>query len=102
VEFRRSEPKLLPLAGESWAAPLSLEHRPDESVLVAETAALIALAVARLPAQQRMVVVLRVWNEMPYSQIAEVVHCTEATVRSHMHHALTALRKYLEPRLRDD
>lgn len=56
-------------------------------------------AVAVLPPQQRSVVVLRVWNAMSYAEIAEVAGCTEATVRSHMHHALAAMRKYLEPRL---
>jgi DNA-directed RNA polymerase specialized sigma24 family protein len=37
---------------------------------------------------------------MSYAQIAETVGRTEATVRSHMHHGLATLRKYLEPRLR--
>jgi RNA polymerase sigma-70 factor (ECF subfamily) len=55
--------------------------------------------VAQLPAQQRAVVVLRVWDGLSYAEIAEAVGRTEATVRSHMHHGLTALRKYLEPRL---
>ena len=45
-------------------------------------------------------VVLRVWQGMSYAEIAETVGRTEATVRSHMHHGLAALRKYLEPRLR--
>jgi RNA polymerase sigma factor (sigma-70 family) len=53
--------------------------------------------VTRLPPQQRAVVVLRVWEGLPYARIAEIVGRTEATVRSHMHHGLAALRKHLEP-----
>ena len=43
---------------------------------------------------------LRVWEGMSYAEIAETLGRAEATVRSHMHHGLAALRKYLEPRLR--
>jgi RNA polymerase sigma factor (sigma-70 family) len=73
---------------------------PEDTLVATETAALVATAVARLPLQQRTVVVLRIWNDMAYADIALAVGCTEATVRSHMHHGLAALRKYLEPRLR--
>ena len=51
--------------------------------------------------QQRTVVVLRVWDGLSYAEIAELVGKQEATVRSHMHHGLAALRKYLEPRLQE-
>ena len=51
------------------------------------------------PAQQRVVVVLRLWQGLSYREIADTVGRTEATVRSHMHHGLIGLRKYLEPRL---
>ena len=36
---------------------------------------------------------------LSYARIAEIVDCTEATVRSHMHHGLAALRKQLEHKL---
>ena len=82
-----------------WA-PTSAVPSPEESAVATETAALVAAAVTLLPPQQRAVVVLRVWQGMSYAEIAETVGRTEATVRSHMHHGLAALRKYLEPRLR--
>jgi RNA polymerase sigma-70 factor (ECF subfamily) len=82
-----------------WA-PASAVPSPEESAVATETAALVAAAVTLLPAQQRAVVVLRVWEGLSYAEIAEAVGRTEATVRSHMHHGLAALRKYLEPRLR--
>ncbi len=72
---------------------------PADAVVAAETADLVGRAVARLPEQQRAVVTLRVWEGLPYARIAEIVECSEATVRSHMHHGLVALRKHLEPRL---
>ena len=42
---------------------------------------------------------LRIWENMPYARIARIVGCTEATVRSHMHLGLKALRSVLAPRL---
>ena len=77
----------------------SPEPSPADTVIATETATLVTAAVAQLPPQQRAVVVLRVWDGLSYAEIAEAVGRTEATVRSHMHHGLTALRKYLEPRL---
>ncbi len=73
---------------------------PVEAAIASETATLVAQAVDLLPAGQRAVVVLRVWNGLAYGEIAEIVECAETTVRSRMFHALAAVRKYLEPRLR--
>lgn len=73
---------------------------PTEAAVAAETARLVANAVARLPAVQRTVVVLRAWNGLSYGEIAEVVDRSQATVRSRMFRALRAMRKYLEPRMR--
>jgi RNA polymerase sigma-70 factor (ECF subfamily) len=89
--------------------PLALEEdplagledaSPADTMVATETAQLVATAVTRLPAQQRAVVAMRIWDGMTYEQIADTIGRTEATVRSHMHLGLAALRKYLEPRLR--
>ena len=54
----------------------------------------------RLPPAQRAVVTMRVWNGLSYHEIAEAVGRSEATVRSHMFHALAAIRRHLEPRMK--
>ncbi|HEY1785601.1 MAG TPA: sigma-70 family RNA polymerase sigma factor [Pirellulales bacterium] len=72
---------------------------PVEAAIELEQARLVADAVARMPAAQRMVLVLRTWNHLSYAEIALVVGRSEATVRSHMFHGLASLRKYLEPRM---
>jgi RNA polymerase sigma-70 factor (ECF subfamily) len=87
-----------PFAEESIPVPAS-GPSPAETAIATETAALVSAAVAELPTQQRAVVALRVWNGLSYAEIAEVVGRTEATVRSHMHHGLVAMRRYLEPRM---
>lgn len=98
ASFRQHALPTADLSDEAGLAPAS-ELSPAERVITQETAAIVSAAVTRLPPQQRAVVVLRVWDGLSYAQIAEVVGRTEATVRSHMHHGLASMRKYLEPRL---
>ena len=72
----------------------SPDPSPTETAIATETAALVTAAVARLAPQQRAVVVLRVWDGLSYSEIAEILGRSEGTVRSNMHHGLAAMRKY--------
>jgi RNA polymerase sigma factor (sigma-70 family) len=52
-------------------------------------------AVATLPYNQRAVVVLRYWADLPESEIAEIVGVRPGTVRTLVARALTTLRKDL-------
>lgn len=72
---------------------------PVQTAIAVETAKLVEQALTRLPAQQRLVVVMRVWNGMKYGEIAEISGAPEATVRSHMLRGLETLRQFLTPRL---
>jgi RNA polymerase sigma-70 factor, ECF subfamily len=92
-----------------WAAGLepapaevviAREPSPAEAAITAESATLVLEAIDQLPAQQRAVLVLRVWNELPFQEIADTLECTPGTARSHMHHALTVLRRHLERKMR--
>lgn len=87
ADFRLKTPRPAPLVGE----PLLIDA-PDAGALLDETARQVAVAVSQLPEQQRAVVALRIWQEMSYAQIAELINCAESTVRSHMSHALATLR----------
>ena len=92
--FRR---RVLPTASLGESDPADGGEAPADRICAAETAAQVSRAVTLLPEQQRTVVVLRIWEELPYARIAEIVGCTEGTVRSHMHHGLAALRQHLQP-----
>jgi RNA polymerase sigma-70 factor (ECF subfamily) len=99
--FRRKDATTLPLdEPDSKLAPVTSSGSPADVAIATETAALVSSAVTRLPQQQRLVVVLRIWDGLSYAEIAEVVGRSEVTVRSHMHHGLAALRQFLEPRLK--
>jgi RNA polymerase sigma-70 factor, ECF subfamily len=78
------------------------ELKPPEAAVAAELQTIVIEAVERLPAQQRAVLVMRIWNELPFDEIAVALGCTSSTARSHMHHGLNVVRKYLEPRMREE
>lgn len=99
ADFRKRRPVLTLDYNEADPAADNPKQSPPDVLVSHETAHLVAQAVAQLPTQQRTVMVLRVWHELPYAEIAAVVGRSEATVRSHMHHGLLALKKILEPRL---
>ena len=74
---------------------------PDERMISRETAELVAEAVSQLPIRQREVVVMRLWNDMSYAEIAAALDRSESTIRTNMSFGLESLRKFLEPRMRE-
>jgi RNA polymerase sigma factor (sigma-70 family) len=55
----------------------------------------LALAIAKLSAEQREVLLLICWAQLSYDQVAEAVSVPTGTVRSRMNHARTKLRAAL-------
>lgn len=53
-------------------------------------------AVAKLPDRQRAAIVLRFYEDRDDAEIAEILGCRRATVRSLVHRALAALRQEID------
>ena len=85
--FRRRE---APVPDPVRTAPAA----PDGTAARAESDAVWALC-ATLPDKQRAAVVLRFYEDLSYAEIAELLHCAEATARSHVHRALASLKTTL-------
>src|SRR3989442_989416 len=68
-------------------------HDPVDTIGRERTLKRLWEAVGRLAPQQRAAVILQVQEELPTPEIAAVLKCSEATVRVHLHRALTTLRK---------
>ncbi len=58
---------------------------------------LLAAAVERLPNEQREVVVLKIWNELTFAEIAGVLEISQNTAASRYRYALSTLKKILQP-----
>ncbi len=73
---------------------------PDDEVLRAEMEAAVDRAIEALPEKQRLAVVLRRYEEMPYEEIGAVLSMTVPAVKSLLFRARTqlkeSLRAYLE------
>ncbi len=55
-----------------------------------------------LPTKQRAAVVLRYYEDLEFAEIARILDCSEATVRSQLHRALSSLRTELTRQEADD
>lgn len=64
-------------------------------VIHGEDAATLRAAVARLAPKQRLVLELRVYEELSFREVAEVAGCTENTAKVNFHHAIKRLRAIL-------
>jgi RNA polymerase sigma-70 factor (ECF subfamily) len=57
----------------------------------------LAAAIERLPHEQREVLVMKIWSELTFAEIAEALAISQNTAASRYRYALTALKKDLLP-----
>lgn len=69
----------------------------DPPVERRDEAALLEKSLAVLPDEQREVVVLRIWGELTFSQIATTTGASINTVAARYRYGLEALRKHIHP-----
>jgi RNA polymerase sigma-70 factor (ECF subfamily) len=92
---RRSASALSELEDERTAQPGAALERDD---VVREVRA----AIARLPENQRMALLLAKYEELPYGEIAEVLGSSEKAVKSLIHRARESLRESLSAFLEEE
>lgn len=71
------------------------EETPLSGVVKSEMAKIAVDAVNELPEKQKMAVSLRIFNEMGFREIGEVVGCTENAAKVNFHYGMDNLRKRL-------
>jgi RNA polymerase sigma-70 factor (ECF subfamily) len=69
--------------------------QPDATLLDTELRAAIDTAIESLPENQRLAVVLRRYENLPYEEIAEVLATSVPSVKSLLFRARTTLRESL-------
>ncbi len=57
----------------------------------------LAAALAILPNEQREVLVMKVWNELTFAEIASILGISQNTAASRYRYALASLKKNLKP-----
>ena len=89
LNVQRKESRLIPLEDEpAWFVPISL---------MSEVALAVQEALLALPSEQREVVVLHLWSEMTFCEIAALIRIPSDTAASRYRYALSKLRELLRP-----
>lgn len=70
--------------------------RTDESLKAEEREELVRRLLASLPEEERIVILLKEYQELTFREIAEVLDVPEGTVKSRLYHALRSMRESLE------
>ena len=79
----------------AWNSP---EESPEEQVLRAERREYLEEGLAVLTERERAALLLRDVEELPAEEVAVILGCSKATVRSHIANARVKFRRYLERR----
>jgi RNA polymerase sigma-70 factor (ECF subfamily) len=89
-------------AREEPSAPDDLEERSGSTVatgatriIEGEDAARLRTAIEALPPKQRMVLELRVFEDLPFKEVADLADCTENAAKVNFHYAVKKLRELL-------
>ena len=89
-----------PASEEQEAEAIAEAPGPDLQAATIEEGELVRNAVLQLPDIYRAVVVLRHYQDMKLSKIAEILEIPEGTVNSRMAEALARLSRLLQPKLK--
>ncbi len=96
-EVRRRRPRAPLSALDALAEPPVGARSPEADLLVAEEAVLFRAALARLGAERRGALLLRIDHGLTYDEIAAVMGLSPAQVRNELHRGRQELRAYLAP-----
>lgn len=73
----------------------SSEGGPERRALEREQREVIQQALQQVPAAYRLVLILRYWHDLAYSEIAEITGLTESTVKTRLHRGRKMLAEAL-------
>ncbi len=71
-------------------------EEPSERLERSQTMAIIEKALEKLPTRQREAFVLRYWEEMDVAETAEIMGCSQGSVKTHCSRAVHTLSQVLE------
>jgi RNA polymerase sigma-70 factor (ECF subfamily) len=96
IDYRRAcSARPLTLVADSGVLDARRSPPPSELALQEEAVDEAEAALSELPADQREAVVMRVYGELNFRQIGEIVGAPEATIKSRVYAGLAALRTRL-------
>lgn len=100
IDFLRKHGRVSFCEIDELQAPLtaSPSQSPEHLVLQSERAAYLEDGLRLLTERERAALVLRDIEDLPAEEVARMMNCSKATVRSHIANARIKFRRYLERR----
>ncbi len=89
----------VPLAEQAPERPERGVRNPEEALLAKETSHLLQEAFARLPEEQKTVILMKEYQDLKFHEISEILEVPLSTVKSRMYLGLKTLRRLMEERL---
>lgn len=71
----------------------------EKRLITTETGQVIRRAIGSLPRNEKTALVLRRYEDLSYKEIAEIMHCTEAAVKTYIHRGKLHVREWILPYL---
>jgi RNA polymerase sigma-70 factor, ECF subfamily len=71
----------------------------EDKMIATEMGRVIRRAIGSLPRNEKIALVLRRYEELSYREIAEIMHCTEAAVKTYIHRGKLHVREMILPYL---
>ena len=93
--FHRKQRRFYSLETEQVQSMESLESSVEDSIIQRERRDNVIAALRKIPGKQREVVVMKVYEDLKFHEIAEILDISENTAKSRMYYGLTALKKQL-------
>ena len=93
---RKQETEPLPEDGSGLEATIGTDYSAEESAVARERVREILDAMAQLPDDYRMILILRDMQGLSYDELADALSINSGTVKSRLSRARTALKKILD------
>lgn len=71
------------------------DHASPARIAIGEDSVRLRAAIAKLPPKQKLVLELRVFDDLAFREVAELADCTENTAKVNFHYAVKKLRELL-------
>lgn len=79
-----------------WIEEIAEAGKDDAQIKSIEDGLLIKQALLKIPMEQREVIILKIYEEMKFMEIARMLGCNVSTAKSRYHAGLEKLRKIME------
>jgi len=80
----------------TWEISTPRDTNPEQTYMQSELGDIVNKCIAKLPAEQKEVLIMKEYDGLKFREIAEVLQISENTAKSRLYYALSAMKKILE------